>query len=88
MKHHLKIKQAYLYHILEGRKTFEVRKNDRDFQVGDILVFFPLICDDYNVYEYVDVIPKYEITYIHHGIGVQEGYVCMSIQEIIEEKKE
>ena len=85
MQHHLKIKQAYLYHILEGRKTFEVRKNDRDFQVGDIITFLPLISDDYNVYEYVDVVPKYEIIYIHHGLGMQEGYVCMSIQRINEE---
>lgn len=48
MKHEIKIKQCYLIHILEGRKNFEVRRNDRDYQVGDIIKFLPLKDDDYD----------------------------------------
>lgn len=35
MRHQLKIWPVYFARVLEGSKTFEVRKNDRGFQVGD-----------------------------------------------------
>lgn len=37
-KHYLKTVQPYFDAIDQGLKTFEIRKNDRDFKVGDILV--------------------------------------------------
>lgn len=37
MKHKLKTITPYFSQIWEGKKTFEVRKNDRDFQPGDTL---------------------------------------------------
>ncbi|EAH0580331.1 DUF3850 domain-containing protein, partial [Listeria monocytogenes] len=36
--HELKILSEYFWDIAEGRKTFEIRKNDRNFQVGDYLI--------------------------------------------------
>ena len=36
--HQLKCFAEYLDRIQSGQKTFEIRKNDRDFQVGDELV--------------------------------------------------
>lgn len=38
MVHHLKCWPRFFVEILAGRKNFEVRKADRDFQAGDILV--------------------------------------------------
>ncbi len=35
--HELKILPQFLYSVIKGDKTFEVRKNDRDFEVGDIV---------------------------------------------------
>ncbi|ABV61249.1 MULTISPECIES: ASCH/PUA domain-containing protein [Bacillus] len=35
--HDLKIMPQYLWAIKTGIKGFEIRKNDREFQVGDIL---------------------------------------------------
>lgn len=35
--HNLKIKPQYFWNIVCDIKTFEVRKNDRNFEVGDII---------------------------------------------------
>lgn len=37
MIHELKILPIYFEEVIEGRKSFEVRKNDRNFKVGDML---------------------------------------------------
>lgn len=37
--HTLKICEKYAYAVLNGTKSFEVRKNDRNFKVGDKIVF-------------------------------------------------
>lgn len=57
MTHELKIWPQFYKLVAEGSKTFEVRKNDRDFQVGDEvkLKYFdpewPSPCPLYNDYE-------------------------------------
>lgn len=45
--HLLKIRRFYLEQIIAGNKTFEIRKNDRDFQVGDRVVLkeYPKVGD-------------------------------------------
>jgi len=83
MIHCLKIKQCYLIHILEGIKTFEVRKNDRDFQVGDTIQFIPLEDDNYNCFSVRLTIPDYRINYILSDFGgLQQSHVCMAITPI------
>jgi hypothetical protein len=37
MKHDLKIWPQYFVEVAAEQKTFEIRKNDRDYQVGDVL---------------------------------------------------
>ncbi len=37
-RHELKTWLEYFELISTGQKTFEVRRNDRDFQVGDLLI--------------------------------------------------
>jgi len=39
--HRIKIHPKYVERILSGQKTFEIRKNDRDYQVGDRLSMYP-----------------------------------------------
>lgn len=36
--HILKCEETYFLALLEGRKNFEVRRNDRGFQTGDAIV--------------------------------------------------
>lgn len=36
--HELKCEERFFYDILRGEKRFEVRRNDRDYQVGDALL--------------------------------------------------
>lgn len=38
MIHSLKISPDYFLPILQGKKCFEVRKNDRHYQVGDFVI--------------------------------------------------
>lgn len=35
--HELKILSPYFEHVLDGTKNFEIRKNDRKFNIGDIV---------------------------------------------------
>lgn len=71
--HKLKIQQCYLENILNGRKTFEIRYNDRDYQVGDRIWFLVADRDIESC--------KYKITYIHAGLGLKDGYVALAIQK-------
>lgn len=38
IKHDLKVLPEYFGEIIAGRKTFELRKRDRDYKVGDLFI--------------------------------------------------
>ncbi|MDF2611454.1 MAG: hypothetical protein K0R92_2928 [Lachnospiraceae bacterium] len=40
MQHNLKTLQPYFDDVKSGKKKFELRRNDRDYQVGDKLNLF------------------------------------------------
>jgi len=80
MEHELKIEKNYLYRLASNEKKAEIRFNDRDYQVGDILKF-------YNSLQ--DVCPgdsdfwlRFRITHIHAGLGMQQGYLCLSVEQV------
>ena len=75
--HSLKILPKYFNAIKSGSKTFEVRKNDRGFEVGD-----KLILKEWNNGKYTGRGTKKEITYIldDNSGYVLEGYVIMGIK--------
>ncbi|WP_326511366.1 ParB/RepB/Spo0J family partition protein [Clostridium intestinale] len=79
-EHNLKVLPKYFKAIEKGIKLFEVRKDDRDYQVGDTLVLSKWDKGRYLV----DQI-KAEITYIlgrneDEKIYVPEGYVILGIK--------
>lgn len=79
--HTLKIFRCYLKDIERGKKTWEIRKNDRDFKEGDIIHFVDQ--DSEEFFEYPDNL--FRITYILQNIneyGLQEGYCIFSIEKL------
>jgi len=77
--HELKCWCKYFERIFYNQKTFEVRKNDRDFMVGD---FIHLREWDNDKQEYTGRELTLIITYILEGgqFGIEEGYCVMSIK--------
>lgn len=78
--HALKCERLYWQQIKEGKKTFEVRLNDRGFEEGDILFLFPYWSGE-GVFGDDDVL-VYRVTscLFGPGWGIDEDYVVMSIQ--------
>ena len=78
VKHELKTWIEYFDKVADGIKTFEIRKNDRNFQVGDIL----LLKEYCNKTEaYTGAFVEVEVTYIlDKQPFVPVGYVCMAVR--------
>ncbi|MCY6957934.1 DUF3850 domain-containing protein [Clostridium sp. ZC22-4] len=80
MNHQLKIIPKYFNDVANKTKTFEVRKDDRNFQVGDCLVL--------REFENGDYTGKYISVYISYILGreynekkyVKDGYVILGIK--------
>jgi ASC-1-like (ASCH) protein len=68
MVHSLKIEDKYLERLVSGEKKAEIRYNDRDYQVGDILIF--------------QGNEKFRITHIHSGLYMEDGYVVLSLERL------
>lgn len=77
--HHLKIEVPYYQAIEEGIKTFECRKNDRNYQKYDIVYFKETV---FGI-ETGRILGPYEIIYILYGpkFGIQERYCVFSIKK-------
>lgn len=77
-EHTLKSWPDYFQSMLTGQKTFDYRKNDRDFMVGDKLILREW---DPTTKEYTGYRMRLLVTYVWGGIpGMPEGYVIMSIK--------
>lgn len=76
--HELKCWRVPFQAILDGRKAFEFRKNDRGYKVGDTLRLREWVYDDEA---YTGREASALVTYMVEGpsFGVPEGYVVMSI---------
>lgn len=76
MIHDLKILPEYFEAVLKGVKTFELRKNDRNFKTEDMLKL-----REYSNGEYTGREVLKRVTYILEGgsYGLEEGYVILAI---------
>lgn len=80
MTHALKTIQPYYDAVVNGEKTFEVRKADRKFKVGD-----KLLLQEYNTEDgYTGAEQEFNITYILSGghFGIDKDYCILGIKEI------
>ena len=80
--HELKILPEFYKAVLDGRKTFEIRRNDRDFQVGDILELREW---DSVIKWYTGNSIKFVVTYLLTSSefeGIAEGYCVMGLSGI------
>lgn len=87
MIHDLKCWEEFYELIESGAKTFEIRDNDRNFQVGDVLHLREYLKWDMA---YTGRSLDVEVTYILSDdfIGLREGYVAMQIRMMNEQEVE
>jgi ASC-1-like (ASCH) protein len=83
MIHTLKIWPEYFEAILDGRKTWEYRKNDRNYQLNDVL----------RLHEWNNTMQKFTgrmmvvtVTYIYYTPSNTQEYCIMSIVPELEGK--
>lgn len=81
MEHRLKIKQPYFEDIRMRRKNFELRYNDRDYRVGDVLVLEEY--DDTSICTgYSGQVERRTVTYVlkeHPQFGLEVGYCILGL---------
>ena len=83
MEHELKTWPEYFQLMVNGDKPFELRKNDRDFQVGHILLLREY---DKDSKEYSGRMLHRKITYILKGdeaeaFGLKRGFCIMGLKQ-------
>jgi hypothetical protein len=79
--HELKTVQPYFDQISRGAKKFELRKNDRDFKWGDILVLREYSTKT-ETYQGNDLVVRVTAV-LDQFVGLQQGYCILSISEPI-----
>ena len=82
MLHELKITSEFFKAVKSGKKTFEIRLNDRNYKTGDILLLKEYIAENQT---YTGDECKVEVTYVfgnsHFSVyGLHKGYVILSIK--------
>lgn len=76
--HELKLHKRYFWSVASGIKAFELRFNDRNYKVGDILIL-----KEWDGLNYSGNEISAKIIYILNGStcnGLQDNYVILSIR--------
>lgn len=81
--HELKILPQYFNAVREGKKTFELRKDDRGFQVGDVLML-----KEFNLQEKYEIIESAETYFTGRKILRQINYILKDESESMGLNKE
>lgn len=87
--HHLKTWPSFFQDVRDGKKRFEVRKNDRGFSSGDHLVLHEFTPDETKPVAdcYTGRAVTAQVGFVLYGgesgqFGVQPGYCVMSLQNV------
>lgn len=84
--HDLKVWPSFFTALLDGTKTFEVRRNDRDFAVGDVLVLeeWDPTPSMYVARGHTGKRTKRVVTYVLRGgeFGIEAGFCVLGLAEV------
>lgn len=84
--HEIKLNINFCDAVLNGEKTFEIRRNDRGYQRGDYVRFtatdYDLASDTFVPCGHEIDDHLYQIEYVLSGWGLREGYVAFAIKDI------
>lgn len=78
--HNLKTVNPYFEEVFSGRKTFEMRKNDRDFQPGDLVILM-----EYDAWNnsFSGRVIAFKIGYVLYAYsGLQVDFVVFSLLKL------
>lgn len=75
MEHKLKTLPEYFEAVVNGRKTFEVRRDDRPFADGDTLLL-----EEWDGSRYTGRTIKASVGYVLRGEYCRDGYCVMGIK--------
>jgi hypothetical protein len=81
MTHHLKTWPQYFEEVYNGKKNFELRKNDRGFQIGDVLVLKEWSSETQD-YTGRKISKKVEYALEGGSLGLEKGYVIMALSDM------
>jgi len=82
--HELKLNTEYFGRVQSGQKPFEIRKNDRDYQVGDTVTFLEFMPETREYTNYGGSFTR-RISYLTTS-GQKEGYVVFAVEEIADDE--
>ena len=80
--HELKILPVYFDKVRFGEKRFEIRKDDREYKVGDILRLKEWDVGYYTGEE-IDVAVRYILHDYEFPDGIKPGYCIMAIDTMV-----
>ena len=76
-RHRLKLAKMFFNAVDTGKKSFELRKNDRNYQIGDILELHEM-----SDGEETGRVTEKQVIYILEGFkGLEEGYCILGLEE-------
>ena len=89
MIHELKLDRKFFKRVREGKKRAELRYNDRNYKVGDLLFLKEVAGTDRRhtgnriMVKVLDI-----VTHDEFPAGIQEGYVMLSFGDLTQDEAE
>ena len=80
MEHYLKIGRSFADAVCDGRKTFELRRNDRGYNAGDTIRFH-CVEQSEEIQHEINA-KRFRISYCLNGYGLREAFIAFAIEEI------
>ena len=77
--HELKISPKYFDDVKSGNKRFEIRKDDRDYKVGDLITLKEYENGQYTGREIKNIPIRYILRNVTFEYGLMDGYCILGL---------